>query len=862
MKSRSILLAATILVSAVAMGGSAAGVAPATGAAAPAPTPTATNGSTGSNGSVADPRPVSVPPDRLENLTVNTSSLPESIGEHGAAAAAGSPAANATVGTTKQFPSVNLVTGEVYFERYTLRRVSEHGAIWVANDLSWPENDSRPDPTVSEAQLDYLIEEFEGNIYPTETDLFREPEPRYGNQSALARQGKVPNDYYETSDRSRTIMLVDNVRDENYFNGSYPLYTTGFFSTVIENLTDRNVVTIDAYDWDNGTGTPASPWRPENGSNASHQVEGTFAHEYQHLLHSDQDPDEASWVNEGLSDYAELAVGYDVPTDHVPAYEDLPSNSLTDWSDQGAINVLADYGAGFLFQLYGQQRYGDAFVRGVFNDTDASITGVNDTLDRIGSSENFTTLYQDFSAALVGDRGADGPAPYSFERAELNVTTSDDVLYTRDNLTASWGNAYETIDVSDGATVDNITVSGVDAPSTRWREAPNPVDVNETVIASGAGDLTDRFAIFEANLSGASSPTLGFDTYYDIEQGWDYGFVQVSTDGGETWESLSNENTTDYLAQPESAYSPVVGNLPGFTGDTSGEWTEQTFDLSAYAGEDVLIAFRYVGDSSVQGNSSQVPGTGMYVRDVSVSGTNVSYDGSSIEPFRGIDEVRDEYVGYQYSVLALDESGELVDVKQYPVKTFATRESRTLTDLPTGANVSRLVLAITRASDQGEFGTVPYNYTVGYAGEGPTEPTEPSQPTDATNYQVDFVAGEPLDRLGGDYPLYAEQDRLLRFAHGNTDEGITQLGNAWANRSIRECVDYGHISRNNDTASVTFTVADDCGNVTLSLAAYEKPGPGFDPAETQTLLDASTGSYGAGTHTLVVGLPDGEADAE
>ena len=109
--------------------------------------------------------------------------------------------------------------------------------------------------------------------------------------------------------------------------------------------------------------------------------------------------------------------------------------------------------------------------------------------------------------------------------------------------------------------------------------------------------------------------------------------------------------------------------------------------------------------------------------------------------------------------------------------------------------------------------------------------------------------------MGGDYPLYAEQDRLLRFAHGNTDEGITQLGNAWASEDIREAVDYGHISKNNDTASVTFTVADG-ESVTLSLAAYEKPGPGFDPAETQTLINASTETFGPGEHTITVHLPD------
>ena len=38
--------------------------------------------------------------------------------------------------------------------------------------------------------------------------------------------------------------------------------------------------------------------------------EGTFAHEYQHLLESYEDADESSWVNEGISDWAQTLVGY------------------------------------------------------------------------------------------------------------------------------------------------------------------------------------------------------------------------------------------------------------------------------------------------------------------------------------------------------------------------------------------------------------------------------------------------------------------------------------------------------------------------------------------------------------------------
>ena len=41
------------------------------------------------------------------------------------------------------------------------------------------------------------------------------------------------------------------------------------------------------------------------------------------------------------------------------------------------------------------------------------------------------------------------------------------------------------------------------------------------------------------NVSGHDGQVLSFDHYYGIELGWDFGFVQVSTDNGESWQSLA-----------------------------------------------------------------------------------------------------------------------------------------------------------------------------------------------------------------------------------------------------------------------------------------------------------------------------------
>ena len=131
-------------------------------------------------------------------------------------------------------------------------------------------------------------------------------------------------------------------------------------------------------------------------------------------------------------------------------------------------------------------------------------------------------------------------------------------------------------------------------------------------------------------------------------------------------------------------------------------------------------------------------------------------------------------------------------------------------------------------------------------------------------YQVDFIGGEPYEQLGPESgnDFYADEDRLFRYAFGNTEEGITSKGTAWPTAELRGCVEYGHISQDGDTASITFTVNESCEDVTLSLAVYEKDDPGFDRDMVQVLSDSDTGTFEPGTYTLTVELPDSEDSEE
>ena len=138
-------------------------------------------------------------------------------------------------------------------------------------------------------------------------------------------------------------------------------------------------------------------------------------------------------------------------------------------------------------------------------------------------------------------------------------------------------------------------------------------------------------------------------------------------------------------------------------------------------------------------------------------------------------------------------------------------------------------------------------------------------------YQVDFVVGEPIENLRGPNGTY-QNDQLIRFAHGSTDEPVTRRseGEFITDKSMAERIESQDITVENGTAMVEFTVAEG-ESVTLTLASYEKVGPGWSPQteSEQVFVDSETRTFESGTHTLTVDLPDedltgdsDDADAE
>jgi len=93
---------------------------------------------------------------------------------------------------------------------------------------------------------------------------------------------------------------------------------------------------------------------------------------------------------------------------------------------------------------------------------------------------------------------------------------------------------------------------------------------------------------------------------YVIEEDWDFGFVEVSTDGGTTWTEQKVYDDSNALVSTDDGYSDPNGRMKdfgnkkyGLTGSTDG-WRHDHIDLSSYAGQNIQVRLRQATDAAFE----------------------------------------------------------------------------------------------------------------------------------------------------------------------------------------------------------------------------------------------------------------------
>src|SRR5215207_1578381 len=582
--------------------------------------------------------------------------------------------AQSTVGEEKFWLAVDFQEGSLYVKAYTLRAIGDNIEVWVASDedevstgTDFPDGDCRNDERteITDEQVAYLIDQFDNNILPKESETFSVAPDRDGSDAVLPGLLDLPDDYY-AGDGDDTVVLVDNVRDENFYdtnNQNGFSYVAGFFSSSYGVYFDRNAMTIDAFDWLHRTGANP-PHEPTTDLCTSAPArpflyESVFAHEYQHLLESYADPAETTWVNEGLSDWAQSLTGYvnpatpitelgydshvqcflgwlGVQTDVNPIPRDGgPENSLTLWGDQNDFEweILCDYGAAYTMMELLDDRFGDDFMGELHRD---QLTGF-DSLESLTGGQSASDIVDTWAAmvALDGvlDDGAHlkGGRKADFQVSTLDATINWDTIQTFSTPGAP-PNGSDFVRLRDGegtylgaSQINRISFDGVNALPPLpidWVVDPDPPSqAGDPALYSTDADSANSVIVQEVDIP-AGSPQLTFDAAWDLETTFDFGYAQITADGGETYTSLECTDTVDDT-------DPELGNVgPGYGERFNGfndnpTFQPQTCDLTPWAGRTVGLAFRYFSDSNTHGD-------GFWVDDVMIDDTLIS-DGSTLD---------------------------------------------------------------------------------------------------------------------------------------------------------------------------------------------------------------------------------------
>jgi hypothetical protein len=509
----------------------------------PVPTP-----QSGSADTLAALETVSVPPRDLREIAMRLKGLtaiPEIVSE---------TPANHAVGDEVEFTALNRDT-DAHFTVAARLIYKTDNVYFFADERA----------RVNAAAVQELVDEFQNHIYPTNREFFGrewspgvDGDPRLYILYARGLGGGVLGYYSSVDEYSRLAHEYSNEKEIIYLNAD--LIAPGH------------------------SALPA-----------------VLAHEFQHAIHWRADINEETWLNEGAAMLAELLNGYtDEPGGYAASFVARPDLQLNSWTDGHNIPY---YGASFLFLTYFLGRFGESATQALIADPANGLRSVDDVLAAQGLADPATgrpltavDVFADWVIAnYLGDASV-GDGRYAYQRYPQapGVRAPTETIYqcpsdARQTTVHQFAADYYEIRCEGQATLHFTGSRQVNA-------IPAQLRGGRYVFWSHRTDESDTTLTRAFDLSGLTSATLAYWAWWDIEENFDYLYLEASADGGRTWEILQTPSGT--AANPNG--SNLGWGYTGRSGAGSGpEWVEETVDLSAYAGQKVLIRFEYVTDAAL-----------------------------------------------------------------------------------------------------------------------------------------------------------------------------------------------------------------------------------------------------------------------
>lgn len=119
---------------------------------------------------------------------------------------------------------------------------------------------------------------------------------------------------------------------------------------------------------------------------------------------------------------------------------------------------------------------------------------------------------------------------------------------------------------------------------------------------SGSGDSRTSVLASKGAVDAAPGESLVVMAFWELEEGFDYWYMEASSDGGATWTRLPGNRTT--VLNP---FGKNEGN--GITGSSGGAFLRSAFTWGVMGGRQVLVRFRCVTDVANAGE-------GLYLDDI------------------------------------------------------------------------------------------------------------------------------------------------------------------------------------------------------------------------------------------------------
>jgi len=449
------------------------------------------------------------------------------------------------IGDRETFWVLNLDSVESFQISATLRHISPRLYMWVQDGLH-----------VEQSALQRSAQTFEERLYPTVRRYFgAEWSPGIDGDERLS---------------------VLNAR----FSGTLGYFSSGdeYPAAVMPNSNQREMFYIN----------------PEYAQPGSTAYDGTLAHELQHMVHWYADPNEDTWVSEGASELALHLCGYSSEA-RTDAFARRPDIQLTNWEQN---NTTEHYGASFLFLAYFAERFGPSATRELVQNERNGIWGFEAVLRARQSALSFSEVFADWVIANYLD-GEDTPLelPYAYQGLDIRVQ-AERTLSSYPAVGEGTVHPFAADYIELEPTGQNLRLDFRGDSTARL--VPNQAHSGRYQWWSNRSDNSDMTLTRSFDLRGLKKASLEVWLWYDIEEGWDYAYVQASSNGGETWQILPGQYTTTENPSGNSYGAGYTGSSgQGSTSGASAVWVQETFDLSAFAGKEVWIRFEYLTDEAV-----------------------------------------------------------------------------------------------------------------------------------------------------------------------------------------------------------------------------------------------------------------------